>query len=125
MNALRFLMAGAMVCLAGANLWAEDKADNAKLMVGKWECTKADPGTLPVGSIVEFMKDGKMKVTMKMGDMEVKIDGSYTVEKNTFTMAMKIGDEEHKQTITIKKISDKEMSTTDKDGKVVELARKK
>ena len=125
MNALRLLTVGAVVCLLSAGARAEDKPDTAKLMVGKWECTKSDPGTLPVGSIVEFTKDGKMKVTMKMGDMEVKIEGTYTVEKNAFTMVMKMGDDEHKQTITIKKISDKEMSTADKDGKAVELTRKK
>jgi uncharacterized protein (TIGR03066 family) len=62
---------------------------------------------------------------MKQGDMEMSIEGTYTVEKNAFTMTLKFGDQEQKQTITVKKISDKEMSTADKDGKSVDLKRKK
>ena len=50
---------------------------------------------------------------------------TYTIEKNIFTMKMKIGDQDRSQTITITKISDKSMSTKDKDDKVVELDRKK
>jgi uncharacterized protein (TIGR03066 family) len=125
MNAVRVLAVSAIVCLIGAGVRAEDKADNAKLMIGKWEVSKADDGTIPMGSTVEFTKDGKIKFAFKMGDMDVAFEGTYTVEKDAFTMVMKMGDMEHKQTVTIKKISDKTMSTVDKDGKAVELTRKK
>src|SRR5260370_15298520 len=103
MNAMRLLAVGAIVCLLSAGLRAEDKTDYAKLMVGKWECSKADEGTLPVGSGVEFTKDGKMKVTMKMGDKDEIMTGTYTMKENTFSMVLKSGDMEHKMTITIKK----------------------
>jgi uncharacterized protein (TIGR03066 family) len=124
MNALRLAAVAAIVCLVGAGARAEEKKDLAKQLVGKWECTKADEGTLPVGSVVEFTKDGKMKVTVKQGDQEMTIDGTYTVEAHKFTFALKMGDQEHKDTITVKKISDKEMSTEDKDGKKVEMKKK-
>src|SRR5262249_16896342 len=66
MNALRLLVAGAMVCAVTAGARAEDKkADNAKAILGSWEAVKADPGTLPVGAVVEFATGGKMKVTAK------------------------------------------------------------
>ena len=54
MNALRVLV---VVCLVAAVGRAEEKPDYAKMIVGKWEVTKADEGTLPKGSIVEFTKD--------------------------------------------------------------------
>src|SRR2546423_5480202 len=124
MNALRLVTAGAIVCLMGAGARAEEKKDLAKMLVGKWECTKSDPDSLPVGGVVEFTKDGKITVTVKEGDKETKMEGTYTVEAHKFTFVLKMGDQEHKDTITVKKITDKEMSTEDKDGKKVELKKK-
>jgi uncharacterized protein (TIGR03066 family) len=125
MKSLQWLAAGLIVGLVGAGARAEDKPDYAKLIVGKWEASKVDEGTLPPGAIVEFTKDGKIKLTGKKGDAEMAFEGTYTVEKDTFTIAMKVGDQEHKQTITITKISDSEMATKNAEGKVVELKRKK
>src|SRR5438874_10698010 len=125
MNALRLVAVGAIVCLLGVGARAEEKKDLAKMLVGKWECTKSDPDSLPVGGIVEFTKDGKIKVTVKEGDKEMKMEGTYTVEAHKFTFVMKMGDQEHKDTITVKKITDKEMVTEGADGKKVELAKKK
>ena len=125
MYVTRLLAVGALVCLLGGAALGEDKTDYAKLLVGKWEVTKADPGTVTRGDVVEFTKDGKMKVTAKKDDNEMLLEGTYKIEKNTFIMTMKIGDEEKTHTITITKISDKEMSTKNKEDKVVELKRKK
>src|SRR5436190_6290475 len=97
------LFAAAILCLVGFAR-AEEKVDYAKLVVGKWEVTKADAGTVPPGALVEFTKDGKLKVAAKKGDEEVKIDGTYTVEKNKLSMTMKVGTDEKKKTITIVKI---------------------
>jgi uncharacterized protein (TIGR03066 family) len=125
MNMLRALAAGVIVCLVGAGVRADEKVDYAKLVVGQWEITKADEGTVPTGTIVEFTKDGKFKINGKKDDVELAFEGTYTVEKNTFTFKLKIGDDEQSQTIEITKISEKEMATKNKDGKVVELKRKK
>jgi uncharacterized protein (TIGR03066 family) len=126
MNEMRLLAVGAIVCLLGASAVADEtKPDYSKLIVGKWECTKSDPGTLPVGSGVEFTKDGKMLLNMKMGDQALKMEGTYKLAGDKFDMAFKMGDQEHKQTITIKKLDDTTMSTADGDGKAVVLTRKK
>ena len=101
----------------------DDKVDYAKLIVGKWEVTKADEGTVQPGTLIEFTKDGKLKVTAK-GDAEVMFEGTYKVVKNTFEMSLKVGDEQKSQTITITKINDKEMATKNEKDKVVELKRK-
>jgi uncharacterized protein (TIGR03066 family) len=121
---LRLLAASAIVCLIGSAARAEEKIDYAKMIVGKWEVTTADEG-LPKGSIVEFTKDGKLKVTGKKDETELSFDGTYKLEKNTFTFKIKVGEEEHSETITIDKISDKAMTTSNKAGKVVELTKKK
>ena len=124
MNVLKMLAFGIAVCLLSGASRADDKVDYAKLIVGKWEVTKADADTVPVGAVVEFTKDGKLKVTGKKDDKEMTIEGTYTVAKNTFTMKLKIGDQEVTKKITITKLTDKEMATKDED-KVVELKRKK
>jgi uncharacterized protein (TIGR03066 family) len=125
MNAPRLLAVGVLVVLLGTAARSQDKTDYAKLIVGTWEVTKADENTVPVGSVVEFTKDGKMKVTAKEGGAEMKLEGTYKVEKDTFTFTLKAGDQDLSQTITISKISDKMLATKDKDGKVVELTKKK
>jgi uncharacterized protein (TIGR03066 family) len=126
MNALRLLAAGAMVCALTVGARAEEKkADNAKLLVGTWEVTKADKDTLPVGSVVELAKEGKLKVTHKVEGKEETREGTYTVEGDKFTVTVKAGDNVSKHTITIKKISDTELVTTDEQGKSVEFKRKK
>ena len=124
MNVLRLLAVGVIVCAASIGARAEDKTDYAKMLVGKWEVTKADPGTVPAGTVIEFTKDGKFIVLGKKDDVETKLEGTYTVEKDTFTFKVDVDGNERTQTVTIKKISDKEMSTTTAEGKAVELKKK-
>lgn len=125
MNALKLFAVGALLCLCGSLGRGEEKPDYAKLIVGSWEASKADPGTVPVGTVIEFTKDGKVKATVKQGGAEMTVEGTYKIEKDSVTMTIKVGDKERTQALTITKISDKEMSTKDKDGKVVELKKNK
>src|SRR5262245_3613153 len=124
MNTLKLLAVGAIVCLLTVGARAEDKPDYAKMLVGKWEVSKADEGTVPPGTMVEFTKDGKFIVSGKKDGVDTNLEGTYKVEGNTFTFTLKEGDNEHTDTITIKKISDKEMATENKQGKSVELKKK-
>ena len=124
MNALKLLAVGAVVCLMGVSARAEEKVDYAKMIVGKWTISKADEGTVPTGTVVEFTKDGKMKIVGKKGDEEFTMEGTYKVEGNKFTMTHKVGDQERSQTITISKISAKEMDTENAEGKKVSLTKK-
>lgn len=124
MNALKSLAIGAFVILLGSSVRAEEKIDYAKMLVGKWEVSKADPDTVPVGSTIEFTKDGKLKINGKKDDVEMAIDGTYTVKDDTFTYKLKIGDMELSDTITIAKISKTDAVTKNKEGKVVELKKK-
>jgi uncharacterized protein (TIGR03066 family) len=123
MNAKRCLAATAIVCLVSVGAWAEEKTDKAKLLVGSWEVIKADEGTLPPGSVVEFTKDGKLKVTVKAGDQDMTLEGTYKLEGDKFDI--KFNDQEQTLTITIKKLTKTELSTTNPEGKAVDLKRKK
>ena len=125
MNVLRLLGAGVVDCVLALGVRAEEKADNAKLVVGKWEVVKADADSLPVGAIVEMAKDGKVKVIMKRDDKEVTHEGTYKVDGDKIVVTIKVDDEEHKHTNKIKKISETELVIEHDDGKTIEFKKKK
>jgi uncharacterized protein (TIGR03066 family) len=124
MSALKWLSMTTVMVLLSANARAAEDVDYAKMVVGKWEVTKTEDGSVPPGCTIEFASDGKVKANIKKDGEEKMLDGTYTVEKNTLVVTMKEGGEDKKQTITITKISEKEMSTKGEDGKVVELKKK-
>lgn len=121
MNLLRMAFVGVLAVFFSNGVSA---ADNKKAIVGKWEVTKADPFTLPVGSVVEFGARGKIKITIK-GDKDMSAEGTYTVDDESFTFKLKLGEKEESQKITIKKLDETVLETTDKDKKVVNLKRVK
>jgi uncharacterized protein (TIGR03066 family) len=123
MNALKLVAVAAVVCLVGATARADEK-DNAKLIVGKWTVTKADEGTVGAGATVEFTSDGKVKAVHKKGDEDMTVEGTYKVDGDKLTMTLKIGDMEQKIDITIKKLTKTELHTENSEGKKVELAKK-
>jgi uncharacterized protein (TIGR03066 family) len=125
MKLVKFGALAAVLCVLAGVSTAQDKVDYAKMIVGKWQVSKADAGTVPEGTLIEFTKDGKMKIKGKKGEEELTLEGKYKVKDNTFTMSLDIGGETKSRTITITKISKTAMSTKDDDGKEVELTREK
>jgi uncharacterized protein (TIGR03066 family) len=123
MNAVKLFAVGIAMGLFVAGARAED-AGLSKMLVGKWEITKAAEGTPPVGTIVEFTKDGIVKVVGKKDDKEFTMEGKYKCEANKFMCTFKIGDDEKTINHSDVKISDKEMSFKSDDGKVVVLKKK-
>ena len=124
MNMLRLVIGCVVVIGLAAGARGEKKEakkDNAKLLLGSWEATKADPNTLPVGAVVEFGMKGKMKVTGKKNGKEETHEATYKVDGDKITISMNEG----KFTITIKKISEKELVTANDKGDMVEFKRKK
>ena len=125
MTAVRLMAAAVVVGLLAVSARADEKkTDTAKQLVGVWEITKTHENGPPPGTTIEFTKDGKLKLAMKMGDQDVKVEGSYKVEGKGFTFTIKMGDQEHSDTITIKKISKTEMTCENKQGETVELKKK-
>jgi uncharacterized protein (TIGR03066 family) len=126
MKSLR--IAAAVILIAGllGSLRAEEKKpDNKTLIVGVWELTKTgEGGNPPVGTTMEFTKDGKMKMTGKTKGKEFVFNGTYVVEGNKLIGTMKTSDREEKGDLTIKKLTDKELVTND-GARVLEFKRKK
>ena len=122
MNALRLLAVGITVCLVVAGARAED-SDLAKMLVGKWEITKAGEGTPPVGTIVEFAKDGKLTVTIKKDDKDATMEGTYKCESKKFICTFKDGDKEKSMVHDVAKITQTELIFTF-EGKDVSCKKK-
>src|SRR5260370_34140573 len=91
MTAVRVMAAGLLMLGLVAGVRAEEKkADgNKEKLVGTWEVVKSDEGGAPpVGTMVMFAKDGKMKLIHKKDDKEMTTEGTNTADgdKNTTTM---------------------------------------
>lgn len=124
MNILRIVVAALVVTGLGTSVHAADKDDNKTLIVGKWEVSKAEDGTVPTGSTIEFSKDGKLKMVAKKNDKEENREGTYTVEKEVLTLVMKRDDGERTVKITIKALSATELTVEGPDGKSVTFKKK-
>jgi uncharacterized protein (TIGR03066 family) len=98
--------------------------ENATKIVGKWEITKADNKDL-MGAAVEFTKDGKLIIKMKIDDKDVTLEGTYTVEKDKLVTKIKVDDQVNEDTHTITKLTDDALELIDKEKKVTVLKRKK
>jgi uncharacterized protein (TIGR03066 family) len=123
MNVSKLLAATAAVCLLGPA--RADEKDYPKLIVGQWTVSKADAGSVPPGAVIEFTKDGKIMMSAKKDDTEVKREGTYTVDGSKIKLTLKRDAEERTQTLTVAKLTDTELSVEGEDGKKVELTRKK
>ena len=122
-------MKGAFACSLGAALivcaaTAHGQDENAKKIVGVWEVTKAGRD-LPAGATVEFTKDGKLIAMIKLEGMEIKLDGTYKVEKDKLTVKVKLENQIIEDVATIKKVTDDTLEIEDKDKKVDVFKRKK
>ncbi len=103
---------------------ADDKPDNAKLILGVWEATKAGKDTLGVGALAEFAKEGKLKITAQRDGMTVLREGTYKITGDKLTVVLKTDDKEVTHNITIKKLTETELVTSDDRG-AIEFKRKK
>jgi uncharacterized protein (TIGR03066 family) len=125
MNSIRLFAVGAIACLLCLTVQADEKKDIAKMVVGKWEASKTDEGTIPVGTKVEFTKDGKMSVKGKQGEQVLDMTGTYKVDGDKIEMTLKNGDMEFTHSITVTKITKDMMETKNDNGQVVELKKAK
>ncbi len=116
-----FALGALLLVPAGFGLAADD---NATKIVGKWEITKADDKNL-MGAAVEFTKDGKLVIKLKVDDKDVTLDGTYKVEKDQLHTKIKIEDQVNEDTDTITKLTDDALELIDKEKKVTILKRKK
>ena len=107
---------------------AQEKKDgtNKEKIVGNWELVKTEE-PIPAGIkvVVNFGKDGKMKVTATfMGETRTQ-EGTYKVEGDKLQTTQKQGDMEKKETDTIKALDDKQLVTVNAKGQKTEFKRTK
>lgn len=83
------VVAVGLLGLSGSGRAADD---NKELIVGAWEIVYSDAKDVPVGTKLEFTKDGKVNITVKADGKDVTVDaGGYKVEKDMVTLTGKDG----------------------------------
>jgi uncharacterized protein (TIGR03066 family) len=102
---------------------AADKKDDVKeKIVGVWIPVK-DNG-IKINS-VEFTKDAKLKVSIEIDGKEQKLEGTYKVDDEGVKFEIKDPDgNEHKDTLKVKKLTDKELVTENGKGDTTEFKKK-
>ncbi len=83
----------------------EDKIDG-KLLIGKWEPEKVPPG-LKVS--MEFTKDNKVKFDVDFQGKKEKVEGTYKLENDQFSMTLSKDGQEKTQKLKIVRLNDKEL----------------
>src|SRR4051794_17207171 len=117
MNAVRLVACGCLIVTlvgcGGSPTTKPPELSNKDKIVGVWDFVKSsDQGSLPPGSTFEFTKDGKMKITIQVGDKRNTMEGSYEVEGDSLKSKPPGGEKE--ETSKIKTLTDKELVLEDK-----------
>ncbi len=108
-------LVGCVVILALAvTATGQDKKIDGKLLIGKWAPKEDKKG---LSMTLEFLKDGKLALAVDFMGKTEKIDGTYKLDGDKLEVVIKFGGDEKKDTLTIKKLTETELETTDSKGK--------
>jgi uncharacterized protein (TIGR03066 family) len=118
------LLRVALLGVAVFALAASARADDAAKLLGKWEVTKST-GETPVGTVVDFQKDGKVAVVAKIDGNEVKLTGTYKLDGKKLKINLTLNEQKIDHDFTAKFKSDTELELEDTDKKVDTLKKKK
>jgi uncharacterized protein (TIGR03066 family) len=117
-------LAAAVLLVCGLSIRAEEKADNAKKLVGEWEVVRIEGDPLPVGSVIIFTKEGKMKVTIKKDGEERTFGATYKVDGDKLSVLLE--GRTSPDSLLIKKVSADALVISDDKGRAtMEFKRKK
>jgi len=120
MTVNRFAMAGMLIVSSAFVAVAGN--DTAVKLVGVWEVTKSKG---PLGGTVEFTKEGKIRIRIKIKDKNVEIDGSYKLENEKIIATLNFGGKSKTDSLKIKKLNDTELHIEDEKGMTEEFKRLK
>lgn len=108
-------LVGCVVILALAvTATGQDKKIDGKLLIGKWVPKEEKKG---LSMTLEFKKEGKLAFAVDFMGKTETIDGTYKLDGDKLEVVIKFLGEEKKDTLTIKKLSETELETTDSKGK--------
>ena len=95
--------------------------DTGKKLIGVWADAKAE------GKSIEFGKDGKLKLTEKVGDKTTTVSGTYALKEGLLVITFVPPGKEKAVTDSgkITKLTDKELIIEDRKGKSMEYKRVK
>ncbi len=112
------------LCVLGFTGTTRADEETSKKLIGTWVLEKSG-SDLPAGSTVEFTKDGKLNVVVKDGSGDLKLTGTYKLEKDKITVKLKVNDQDIEETVTIKKLTDDVLEVEDNENKVDTFKKKK
>ncbi len=92
---------------------------DAKLLLGKWQPKEPEGKDFTV----EFLKDGKLAFVAKLGEKELKLEGTYKLEGNKLSFKLAFGGEEKEEVRTVHSLSKTELVSSDAKGKKDTLVR--
>jgi uncharacterized protein (TIGR03066 family) len=124
---MRGILGGVVVLVAacGFAVAGQGKIDAAKL-VGKWApAPSKDKKEKPLDMLLEFAADGKLSMTVGAAGTEYKALGTYELTGNKLAVVIRVGEKSVKDTLTVKKLTDTELTTEDSKGKEETLRRKR
>lgn len=141
---MRLILGGAVfLAMACSVTFAGQAKLEAKWLVGKWEPVpeKPDPkdpkkekdkGPAGPAMVIEFIPtDAKMpgvgKVAMTVNDMgrDFRSEGKYKLEGDKLSVEIKLGEKQVKDTLTVKSLTEFEMTTEDSKKQKETLRRKR
>jgi uncharacterized protein (TIGR03066 family) len=120
---MRTIVGCVAMFVVSCGLAMADEQINPRKLIGKWELIDAKKGQ---SLTLEFMENKKISVTAGEPGKENKIEGTYEVhENNKLSVALKLNDEDIKESLTIKSLTDDELLTEDSKGKIGVMRKKK
>ncbi|MFM8273772.1 MAG: DUF5640 domain-containing protein, partial [Gemmata sp.] len=100
------------------------RADDTPKLLGRWEVAKST-GDTPVGTVVEFLKDGKLTAAVNLDGKDLKLDGTYKLDGKTLHIKLTLNEQKVEQDFTVAFKGDDGLELEDKDKKVDTLKKKK
>src|SRR5438046_2135533 len=117
---MRAIMGCALgVLLVASAGFSQEKIDGKKL-VGKWT-----PAEKKEKVNIEDTKDNKLRLAVDVAGKVEKLEGTYKLDANKLTVAINFGGKEQKEEMTVNKLTDDELETTDSKGKKETLKKVK
>ena len=118
-----------LLCAAGLGLLVfvlagSARADDTAKLVGKWEVTKSG-GETPVGTTIEFTKDGKAIARVTLDGKDLKFNGTYKLVGPKLRLDLVLNEQKLDQEFTVKFNGDDEMTLEDVKKKTDTLKKKK